>query len=115
MSTTFSLEAQAGRLRGDVEAICFPEGRVVGSDGHEQARSILAGRLAETGCIPFQGDTFDLPYERGGIPFCNLESRCLREAFGPVLPLLLQASGLSDLATRGDMDTLVAFLRSTGL
>lgn len=60
------------QLRADVESICFPRGRVVGSPGHRKARKILRARLAEVGCEPFSGDSFELPYQREGKSFYNL-------------------------------------------
>jgi len=60
------------QLRADVEAICFPRGRVVGSRGHRKARRVLTKRMEELGCVPWQGDSFELPYRRKGVEFCNL-------------------------------------------
>jgi hypothetical protein len=60
------------QLRADVESICFPRGRMVGSAGHRKARKVLCARLEETGCGPFRGDSFELPYQRNGKSFCNL-------------------------------------------
>lgn len=67
-----SAGATAARLRADVEAICHPDGRVVGSSGHRRARARLARRLTGAGCVPFRGDAFELPYRHGGRDFCNL-------------------------------------------
>lgn len=58
-------------LRLDVEAIALPEGRRVGTKGHEKALEFLAGRLADIGCVPYSGDSFKLPYQRDGVSFCN--------------------------------------------
>ena len=60
------------QLRADVESICFPRGRMVGSPGHRKARKVLCARLEEIGCEPFRGDSFELPYQRNGKSFCNL-------------------------------------------
>ena len=59
-------------LHADVEAICLPEGRMVGSRGHRIVRERLARRLREIGCEPWRGTTFELPYAYGGTSFCNL-------------------------------------------
>jgi len=62
----------AARLRSDVEEICFPEGRMVGTVGHTRAEEILCRRLAEIGCRPYLGSSFRLPYNHGGQGFVNL-------------------------------------------
>lgn len=59
-------------LRCDVAAICYPEGRKVGSQGHKNACQHLSTRLGEIGCQPFSGDCFELPYRSGRQDFCNL-------------------------------------------
>ena len=59
-------------LRADVEAICLPKGRMVGSPGHRIVRELLSRRLREIGCEPWCGDRFELPYPEGGQSFCNL-------------------------------------------
>ena len=59
-------------LREEVEAVAQPEGRVVGTRGHERARRHLEGRLRELGLSPYRGDTFSLPYRAAGRDFCNL-------------------------------------------
>ena len=60
------------QLRADVEAICLPRGRVVGSPGHRGARRVLIKRLEDLGCVPWRGDSFELPYRRKGVEFCNI-------------------------------------------
>jgi hypothetical protein len=62
-------------LSQDVEAICYEDGRKVGTRGHEDARKHLGQRLAEIGCVPFSGRSFDLPYQYKGQDFCNLIGR----------------------------------------
>lgn len=62
-------------LQRDVAAICYPQGRMVGSQGHKDARHSLSGRLKEIGCQPFIGDSFELPYRSGRQDFCNLAGR----------------------------------------
>ena len=59
-------------LREEVEALAQPEGRVVGTRGHERARRHLEARMRELGLVPYRGDTFSLPYRAGGRDFCNL-------------------------------------------
>jgi len=62
-------------LQRDVAAICYQQGRMVGSQGHKDARHHLSGRLKEIGCQPFIGDSFELPYRSGRQDFCNLAGR----------------------------------------
>lgn len=78
------------QLRADVEAICFPRGRMVGSPGHRKARKVLCARLDEVGCVPYRGDSFELPYERGGKSFCNLIG-VIRGSNPQLAPLLVGA------------------------
>lgn len=59
-------------LRADVDAMCLPDGRMVGSPGHGIVRERLARRLREIGCEPWSGTSFELPYGNGGTSFCNL-------------------------------------------
>src|SRR5438093_1685425 len=61
-------------LQEEVEALAQPEGRVVGSLGHERARQHLVGRLQKIGLSPYRGHTFALPYRAAGRDFCNLIS-----------------------------------------
>jgi hypothetical protein len=59
-------------LRREVELLARPEGRVVGTLGHERARRHLDARLRELGLVPYRGDTYALPYRASGRDFCNL-------------------------------------------
>ncbi|MBI1918238.1 MAG: M28 family peptidase [Planctomycetes bacterium] len=59
-------------LQEEVEALAQPEGRVVGTLGHEQARRHLVERLRAIGLSPYRGHTFGLPYRAAGRDFCNL-------------------------------------------
>ncbi len=59
-------------LRAEVKALARPEGRVVGSSGHELARRHLEGRLRMLGLAPYRGHTIALPYRASGQDFCNL-------------------------------------------
>jgi len=59
-------------LQEEVEALAQPEGRVVGTPGHEQARRHLEARLRAVGLSPYRGHTFALPYRAAGRDFCNL-------------------------------------------
>ena len=59
-------------LRADVDAICLPEGRMVGSPGHRIVQERLARRLRDIGCEPWGGRAFELSYAYGGESFCNV-------------------------------------------
>jgi hypothetical protein len=83
-------EAAELRLRADVAALCLPDGRMVGSLGHEETRAFLRLRLAETGCVPFAGSDFELPYRHGRQVFFNLAGRLPGRRRG-LAPLLLGA------------------------
>ena len=78
MSTTptasaFPSEEQlAQRLREDVKRLCLPNGRIVGSDGHDEAEAYLLQRLQEIGCVPYRGESSRLPYKSEGAAFVNL-------------------------------------------
>lgn len=74
-------------LRTETEAICYPDGRMVGSDGHEQARLHLKRRLKEIGCEPYVGNSLELPYKFKGKAFCNLVGRLpgVDQSLPPVL------------------------------
>ncbi len=69
------MNALANHLRADTEAICYADGRKVGTAGHERAKVHLKQRLSEIGCAPFSGDSFELPYEFKKQSFCNLVGR----------------------------------------
>ena len=77
-------------LRNETEAICYPHGRMVGSDGHEQARTHLKRRLQEIGCKPYVGRSLELPYKFKGKAFCNLVGR-LPGADPKLAPILIGA------------------------
>jgi hypothetical protein len=62
-------------LSQDVEAICYKKGRKVGTRGHDDARKHLGQRLADIGCVPYTGDSVELPYTVKGQEFCNLVGR----------------------------------------
>jgi len=55
------------QLQRDVLAIATDDGRMVGSCGHERARTYLLGRMHDIGLSPFRGNTLDLPYTAPGL------------------------------------------------
>lgn len=90
INTAASTRSTARQLRADVESICFPRGRMVGSPGHKKARKVLCARLEEVGCVPFHGDSFERPYEMDGTQFCNLIG-VIRGKNSRLAPLLVGA------------------------
>lgn len=84
------MNALASHLRVDTEAICYSDGRKVGTAGHERAKVHLGYRLAEIGCVPFFGKSFELPYEFRKQNFCNLIGR-IRGKDSSLPPLLIGA------------------------
>jgi hypothetical protein len=55
-----------------VTTICVPLDRMVGSPGHQTARSCLTGQPEAIVCVPFAGDPFGFPCQSRGVSFCNL-------------------------------------------
>jgi hypothetical protein len=60
------------RLRDTVYELARPCGRVVGTQGHEDAKNYLTRRLQDIGCLPYTGGSFELPYGPETESFCNL-------------------------------------------
>lgn len=60
------------KLQADVAALATAEGRMVGTPGHDVAKSYLLGRLGSLNLQPYQGDSMELPYSSGGHTFSNL-------------------------------------------
>lgn len=65
----------AKALRTETEAICYPDGRKVGSKGHKKAKLHLKQRLEEIGCKPYIGRSLELSYTYNGTSFYNLVGR----------------------------------------
>ena len=61
-----------GQLERDVLALALPDGRMVGTSGHDQARRYVLDRMEAIDLRPFTGDSFELPYHVEGQDFCNL-------------------------------------------
>jgi hypothetical protein len=59
-------------LKRLVYALAQPGGRMVGTDGHDEARALLDAELEALGCEPYRGDGYELPYHEDGLDFCNL-------------------------------------------
>lgn len=62
----------AKTLKEDVYSLCLPEGRMIGTPGHEKAIGYLLQRLEDIGCRPYQDGSFELPYRSEGRSFTNL-------------------------------------------
>jgi hypothetical protein len=60
------------KLQKDVRDLSLPQGRKVGTGGHEVARNFLSSRMAELGLQFYTGNAFDLPYQYHGRKFHNL-------------------------------------------
>ncbi|WP_052573404.1 M28 family peptidase [Haloferula sp. BvORR071] len=52
------------RLTEHSQALALPAGRRVGQPGHDVAREYLLGQMERIGLKPFEGGSFELPYER---------------------------------------------------
>lgn len=74
-------------LIDDVWALATPDGRMVGTPGHEQAKQYLLQRMAQTGLEPYARDSFALPYRRGTGALTNLVGQLT--GLRPDLPPLL--------------------------
>ena len=63
----------AVQLRADVAALATPDGRMVGTAGHDRARDFLCERLRLLGLEQYRSsNNFRLPYQDGGQEFCNV-------------------------------------------
>src|SRR5262245_38037450 len=61
-------------LRRDVEALARPGERMVGSEGHREAREHLLDRVRELGLAPYH-DSFEWSYHHGDQAFANVLAR----------------------------------------
>jgi hypothetical protein len=60
------------KLKIDVSSLAIPEGRMVGSEGHDRARNYLNKRMEGIGLRPYSGSAFTLPYQSEGQSFYNV-------------------------------------------
>lgn len=60
------------KLKSDVLAISFDDGRLPGSKGHRDAREYITGRMQESGLEPYRPEGFELPYRVIGEDFVNI-------------------------------------------
>lgn len=66
------LKYLSNTLKQTVYQLALPEGRMVGTDGHEKARSFLTQMLSRYGFKPYSSDCYDLSYKEGRQTFHNL-------------------------------------------
>jgi len=59
------------RLETLVRELALPDGRMVGSLGHETAADWVLAQLGALDLDPYRGDGLELPYRRGGQSFAN--------------------------------------------
>lgn len=59
-------------LKRLVYDLALPGGRMVGTAGHDVARDFLTAQLADIGCEPYTGGSYELPYQQHGTSFCNI-------------------------------------------
>ena len=76
-------------LYRDVIELATSDGRMVGTPGHDRAKAHLLRRMAEIRLEPYKGDSYELPYRRGGTVFANLVGRIPGES--EPAPILLGA------------------------
>jgi hypothetical protein len=84
------VHAVVERLRKDVALLARPDGRMVGTEGHERARRKLLKRIRELGLEPYAGGGFVLPYVVDELRFQNIVGRI--PGSDPSLPPVLLAA-----------------------
>lgn len=62
----------AENLKRITYELARPEGRMVGTLGHDRARAMLVREMADLGLQPYAGKRFELPYEHQDESFTNL-------------------------------------------
>ena len=94
-------------LKTDVHGLCLPDGRMVGSIGHDTARAYVVSRLQELDRDPFLGTSFCVPYRRNGQEFHNLVG-VVRGENASLPPLLVGAHYDSVIAAPSADDNAAA-------
>lgn len=63
-------------LAKDVKKIVYdlalPEGRMVGTKGHERAQAYLVRQMEKLGLEFYSGNSFEIPYTSDSVSFCNI-------------------------------------------
>ena len=90
MITVFSMNKLAQQLKKDVAILCKPQGRLVGSAGHRDARNYIIDRLRVTGIEPYKDDSYEFPYEYDGESFVNIAG-IIRSGNSNTKPILIGA------------------------
>ena len=85
------MKALDALLRDDVDSICSKQGRMTGTPGHDKAEQVLANRLVEIGCKPYQGSSVRLRYRGRGQDFVNLVGAVKGRSRSPLAPVLVGA------------------------
>ncbi len=67
------IEMLSRKLKKAVYELALPEGRMVGTAGHDRAREYLVRRMADYGFEPYAGKSFELPYTDRVNIFCKIE------------------------------------------
>ncbi len=62
----------AANLKRITYELARPEGRMVGTPGHDRAREMLVREMTALGLQPYAGKSFELPYKHQGQSFTNL-------------------------------------------
>lgn len=75
------------QLREDVERLSLPQGRMVGTRGHADAREYLLRRIHESALEPYAHGAYEFPYASGQIKLVNMLARLpgVRRSLPPVL------------------------------
>lgn len=80
----------AQQLKKDVAILCKPEGRLVGSNEHRDARHYIIDRLRTVGVEPYKNDSYEFPYEYDGESFVNIAG-IIRSGNSNSKPILIGA------------------------
>lgn len=62
----------AANLKRITYGLARPEGRMVGTPGHDRAREMLVREMTALDLQPYAGHSFELPYKHQGQSFTNL-------------------------------------------
>ena len=63
---------KAEELKNDVVELATPEGRLIGSAGHDNAKRWVIDRMCEMELSPYMDASFELPYKMNGTEFTNI-------------------------------------------
>lgn len=81
---------KAKHLKNEVYELAQPEGRRVGTPGHDRARDLIVSKMVNIDLTPYQGDSFEMPYHNQGIDFTNIIG-VVKSDFPEKAPLLIGA------------------------